>query len=78
VIEVAKTSLRLDTTVKPPLYASAGVPDYWVVDVVGSRVLVFRDPRPNGYRTQTTHAAPGKLQPLAVNIAPLDLSALFA
>src|SRR4051812_27468710 len=44
VIEVAKTSIKLDTTIKPPLYAAAGVPDYWVVDVVKQRVIVFRDP----------------------------------
>jgi Uma2 family endonuclease len=78
VIEVAKTSYRVDTTVKPAIYASMGVPDYWVVDVVGRRVIVFREPRPNGYATQTVHVAPEQLQPVAVDIAPLDLGTLFA
>ena len=78
VIEVAKTSITLDTTVKPPLYASAGVPDYWVVDVVRRRVIVFRDPTPTGYRAQTAHVAPERLRPLNVDVAPLDLAALFA
>jgi Uma2 family endonuclease len=44
VIEVAVTSLKLHTTVKPALYASAGVKDYWVVDVTRRRVMVFRTP----------------------------------
>jgi Uma2 family endonuclease len=77
VIEIAKTSFRLDTTVKPPLYAAMGIPEYWVVDLARRRVLVFRDPTPDGYDTQTTHAPPGTRSPLAVDIAPLDLSMLF-
>ena len=77
VIEVARTSLKIDTQIKPPLYAGAGVPDCWVVDVVARRVRVYRDPTPDGYETITTHGPTGKLQPLAVDVEPLDLAALF-
>jgi Uma2 family endonuclease len=38
-IEVAKESLRFDTTVKMRLYAQAGIPRYVVVDV-GNRTLI--------------------------------------
>ena len=54
-----------------------GVPDYWVVDVVARRVRVYRDPTPDGYETITTHGPTGTLQPLAVDVEPLDLAALF-
>jgi Uma2 family endonuclease len=77
VIEVAKTLLELDTTIKPPLYGSAGVPDYWVVDVVERRVIVLRDPQPDGYDTRTVHEAQGKLAPLRIEAPPLDLAQLF-
>ena len=77
VIEVAKTSLKIDVQVKPGLYAAMGVPDYWVVDVVARRVRVYRDPKPEGYETITTHGPAGTLQPLAVDVEPLDLAALF-
>jgi Uma2 family endonuclease len=77
VIEVSKTSHKLDTIVKPPLYASAGVPDYWVVDVVNQRVVVFREPEPDGYASQTIHEPPGSLQPIAVDVPPLDLAQFF-
>jgi Uma2 family endonuclease len=77
VIEVAKTSLKTDLHVKPPLYAAMGVPDHWVVDVVARRVHVHRDPTPDGYATITAHGPSGTLAPLAVDVPPLDLHALF-
>ncbi len=51
VIEVADTSLAYDRDEKVPLYAKAGVPEAWVVDLPGRVVHVCRDPGPNGYRT---------------------------
>jgi Uma2 family endonuclease len=46
VVEVADTSLAVDTTEKAERYATAGILDYWVLDVTGRRLLVFRDPAP--------------------------------
>ncbi|MDA0184691.1 Uma2 family endonuclease [Solirubrobacter phytolaccae] len=77
VAEVAKTSLKTDTQIKPPLYAEAGIPECWVVDIKAGRVRVFRDPTPDGYATYTTHGPTGTLQPLEVDVEPLDLAALF-
>ncbi|MCZ2343546.1 MAG: Uma2 family endonuclease [Bacteroidales bacterium] len=47
IVEVSDTSLRYDTSEKMSLYAAAGIADYWVVDVVGRRLLVHREPQPN-------------------------------
>src|SRR5262245_46739419 len=44
VVEVAESSLALDRHVKGGIYARAGLPDYWIVDVVGSRLEIHRDP----------------------------------
>ncbi|RTH24166.1 hypothetical protein CSW38_09350 [Thermus scotoductus] len=49
VIEVADTSLDYDLTVKLPLYAKAGIPEVWVVDLVREKVHVFRKPQGEGY-----------------------------
>src|SRR3989442_10862607 len=43
-VEVADTSLRYDRHVKGPLYAEAGVQDYWIVDLTGGAVEVHREP----------------------------------
>jgi Uma2 family endonuclease len=47
VAEVARTSLRLDRA-KSTLYARAGVPVYWLVDVTGRRIQLHEQPQPNG------------------------------
>ncbi len=44
VSEVSKTTLHADLNVKPFLYALAGVPEYWVIDLVHRRLIVHRDP----------------------------------
>jgi Uma2 family endonuclease len=48
-IEVADTSLARDRRVKIPLYARAGVREVWLVDLIGDRVEVHRDPTAAGY-----------------------------
>lgn len=54
VVEVSDTSLRHDLGVKVPLYAKGGVPEVWVVDLEGRRVLVHREPREEGYKEVRT------------------------
>jgi Uma2 family endonuclease len=77
VIEIAITLRMIDTKVKPPLYAAAGVPEYWVVDVPAKRVRMFREPGPEGYASETGIGPDGRIEPLAVDVEPLDLAELF-
>jgi Uma2 family endonuclease len=51
IVEVADTSLAHDRYTKAPLYARAGIPEYWIVDLNGERVEVYREPSPAGYRS---------------------------
>lgn len=57
VIEVALSSTKKDRLVKAPLYAQSGVGEYWLVDVTGSVIEVYRSPSPNGYASVTKHGA---------------------
>ena len=41
-VEVADTTVRYDATTKRDLYARAGVPEYWVLDIPGRRLIVHR------------------------------------
>ena len=43
VVEVSDTTLEYDRDVKARLYARAGIPETWVVDLNGDRVIEFRD-----------------------------------
>jgi Uma2 family endonuclease len=72
VVEVADSSLHFDLTVKAELYATAGIADYWVIDLDGRRLLVFRDPVPlpaglgaTSYRTHLTFGPADSVSPLA-------------
>jgi Uma2 family endonuclease len=48
-VEVSETSLLYDRGVKLALYAKFGVPEVWIVDLVGAAVEVYRDPKEDGY-----------------------------
>ena len=75
VVEVANTSHRRDRD-KLVDYARAGVPEYWIVDVISEVVVVHRDPGGDVYATVTEHRD-GVLQPL-LDAPPLALTALFS
>lgn len=66
-VEVADTSLDYDLTVKLPLYAKAGIPEVWVVDLVRDRVHVFRKPSGEGYGQRET-LEEGELEVLGLKI----------
>ena len=44
VVEVSDTTLSYDMNVKLPLYARAGIPEAWIVDLQGRKVEVYADP----------------------------------
>lgn len=46
-VEVSVNSLGDDLGRKRALYAGAGVPEYWVVDVLARAIHVFADPAPD-------------------------------
>lgn len=55
VIEVADSSLEYDREVKVPLYARAGIPEVWLVDLSADQIAVYRHPSAGQYRN--VHAA---------------------
>lgn len=54
-IEVAHSSLRKDRVIKPALYAGAGVPEYWIVDLNARTVTVLSEPGADGYARRAEH-----------------------
>ncbi len=84
VIEIADSSLTFDLTTKAELYAAAGVPDYWVLDVDGRTLHVLRDPvhLPAGlgataYRTHLTLTDADTVSPLATPGATVRVADLL-
>jgi len=64
-IEVSDNSLAFDQGAKQNLYARYGVPEYWVVDVEGRRVVTHREPRADGYVRTLEFAGSDTVAPLA-------------
>jgi Uma2 family endonuclease len=60
VIEVAESSLAKDRR-KATIYARAGVPEYWLVDVANQRVEVRTQPEGDAYLRQETVASGSEL-----------------
>ncbi len=76
-IEVSDSSLRKDRRVKAPLYAEAGIRDFWVVNIPGRCVEVFRDPADGAYRELTTHGAGVLVRPLSSPEVALPVDRIF-
>jgi Uma2 family endonuclease len=75
-IEVSDSSLRKDRAIKTAIYAEAGVPEYWIVDVNGGAVEVHTDPDGDAYRTVTRLGRGELLRPVelpGVAIAVADI-----
>lgn len=84
VVEVSDSSLRYDTTTKLSLYAAGRIADYWVLDVAGRQLLVFRDPQPDaaqphgyGYTTQLVLGPADTVSPLAAPTAVVRVADLL-
>lgn len=81
-VEVSHTTLTYDMTTKAELYATAAIPEYWVLDLEGKVLHVYREPQPladalgaTAYRVHTEHRPGESVQPLhapnAVAVAAL-------
>jgi Uma2 family endonuclease len=69
-IEVAVTSLHDDLTTALEQYARASIPVYWVIDVLGRRILVHTEARVVDGRGQYAHVEtyrPGQSLPLVLD-----------
>jgi Uma2 family endonuclease len=78
VIEVADSSLDFDINEKRLLYAKAGIREYWVVDVNGRWLRVYRDPRAGDYTAQQTFGPADAVSPLAAPSATVRVADLLA
>lgn len=84
IVEVSDSTLSFDLTDKAELYATAGVQDYWVLDLNGRTLHMFRDPQPlpsalgaTAYRTHLTFATSDSVSPLAAPHAVIAVADLI-
>ena len=77
VVEVADTSLPFDRDDKVPLYTLHGIPEVWLVDLKGKRLVRYRNPEPSAYASVDEPDLGSPLEITALPETRLDLSTLF-
>jgi Uma2 family endonuclease len=84
VVEVADTSYQIDRDYKASLYARAGIPEYWLVDVARQALEVHREPGPSPaarfgwlYWRVETLRTPATLAPLITPERPIPIADLM-
>jgi Uma2 family endonuclease len=76
-IEVSDSTLAFDQGAKLALYARYGVPEYWVIDVEGQRIITHREPSANGYVRTFESVAANTVSPQALPDVTIVVRELF-
>lgn len=71
VVEVSDTTLSYDKTTKAELYARAGVPEYWIVNLNARTLIVHRSPSDDGFGELRTLSETESIAPLAKPESPV-------
>jgi Uma2 family endonuclease len=83
VVEIAESSLRFDRNQKGSAYARAGLPDYWIVNLIDRVLEIYREPVPDPsaryewrYASvqvlrESDHASPLALPAIRISVADL-------
>lgn len=76
-VEVSVTSQLVDRNVKASMYARAGIPVYWLVDVPLRIVEVRTEPQDDGYRRCITYCEGERVRCPVEGVSELDVTALL-
>lgn len=71
-VEVAQSSAKYDRNTKGPLYAQAGIPEYWIVNLPDGVIEVFTEPSEGVYK-QTRKAKRGDTLVLPVELGTVQV-----
>ena len=64
-VEVADSTLAYDRRVKLPLYAAAGIPESWLMNLQDDLIEAHADPSPDGYCTVRRYHLGDVIAPIA-------------
>lgn len=76
-VEVADSSLSFDREVKSLAYAKAGIEDYWVLNLKGRKLHIYRNPSESGYGSELILAAGESIAPLAFGNCAVTVAAML-
>ncbi|MUL35302.1 Uma2 family endonuclease [Gloeocapsopsis dulcis] len=76
-IEVADRTLSYDCNKKAALYARAGIPEYWVIDIKNEKVIVFSEPGSKSYQEKLVQDKHNVLNLTAFSNLYLEVNKIF-
>ena len=77
IVEVAETSLNYDRTLELPLYARAGIPEAWLVDLPGGEIWTYSQPESGAYRMVNRLGRAGSITSGTIPGLTLDAGEIF-
>lgn len=78
IIEAAASSMKRDAQVKMPIYAAAGIPEYWIADIENQTLIVHREPMVNGYGLIQKFTGQTQVSPKSIEALTLTPASIFA
>jgi Uma2 family endonuclease len=75
-IEIASSTLAKDLGVKKDIYAQAGIPEYWVMNLQTLELVIFKDLLGDEYRSKVCLSS-GNISPLAFPEISIEIARLF-
>jgi Uma2 family endonuclease len=76
-VEISDSTLVFDQTTKLALYAGHGIIEYWIVDVEGSRVFIYRSPVAGAYAESLEISGTGVASPGALTELQIAVNEIF-
>lgn len=75
-IEVSNKTLQIDLEQKSKIYARNNIPEYWVIDLVNKKLIVYTQPKDNNY-CQIIEYKTGTVSPQAFPTLSISLNQLL-
>ena len=78
VVEVSDATIARDICTKAGIYAGANVPEYWVIDVTGRRLIVHESPVAGGYTRIVEYVETDTVGPTLASTETTPVSVLLS
>ncbi|RZM79792.1 Uma2 family endonuclease [Leptolyngbya iicbica] len=76
-VEIADTTLTYDLETKRRVYAAAGIPEYWVIDIANRQLVVFKDGQNGDFVTRQIVSG-GVIYPVAFPEVAIAVDSLIS